>query len=187
MSAPEPTTATRTVRELIEALAKLADSGKLPRGLDTPVEVGLTLDDATFDACPAFSVEPVTATWTRFRPDGAECRFTTVSLIGDPSHPDADRYRLHTDTGHPEWEDPPQVPDLHGTGERRAEPGELCTCGRQAIVVYLGSVFGPTGDCGIRDGGDQTGPCPFCGGPRHSELEGRCPHYRLRLAPKGDR
>jgi hypothetical protein len=79
------------------------------------------------------------------------------------------------------------VPDLHGTGERRAEPGELCTCGRQAIVVYLGSVFGPTGDCSIRDGGDQTGPCPFCGGPRHSELEGRCPHYRLRLAPKGDR
>jgi len=40
--------------------------------------------------------------------------------------------------------------------ERRAEPGELCTCGRQAIVVYLGGAFGPTGDCGIRDGGDQT-------------------------------
>ena len=181
MSASEPTTAARTVRELIEALTKLA--GDLPRGLDTPVEVGLTLDEATFDACPAFSVEPVTATWTRFRPDGAECRFTTVSLIGDPGHPDADRYRLHTDTGHPRWEDP-QVADLHGISERRAEPGELCTCGRQAIVVYLGGVFGPTGDCGIRDGGDRTGPCPFCGEPRH---QGRCPHYRLRLAPKGDR
>jgi hypothetical protein len=34
----EPTTAARTVRELIEALTKLA--GDLPRGLDTPVEVG---------------------------------------------------------------------------------------------------------------------------------------------------
>jgi hypothetical protein len=65
--------------------------------------------------------------------------------------------------------------------ERRAEPGELCTCGRQAIVVYLGCAFRPTGDCGIRDGGDQTGLCPFCGGPRHGELEGRCPRYRLRL------
>ena len=61
--------------------------------------------------------------------------------------------------------------------ERPAEPGELCTCGRQAIVVYFGSVFGPTGDCGIRDGGQRTGPCPFCGGPR----DGRCPDYRLRL------
>jgi hypothetical protein len=51
--------------------------------------------------------------------------------------------------------------------ERPAEPGELCTCGRQAVVVYLGTVFGPTGWCGQADGGDQTGPCPFCGGHRH--------------------
>jgi hypothetical protein len=65
--------------------------------------------------------------------------------------------------------------------QRPAAPGELCTCGRQAIVVYLGSVFGPTGYCGIPDGGDHTGPCPFCGGPRHTEPYGRCPDYRLRL------
>jgi hypothetical protein len=63
--------------------------------------------------------------------------------------------------------------------ERPAVLGERCTCGRQAIVVYLGGVFGPTGYCGIADGGDQAGPCPFCGGPRHHE--GRCPDYRLRL------
>jgi hypothetical protein len=68
-----------------------------------------------------------------------------------------------------------------GSNQRPAEPGELCTCGRQAIIVYLGSVFGPTGYCGIPDGGDRTGPCPFCGGPRHQEWEGRCPDYRLRL------
>ena len=66
-------------------------------------------------------------------------------------------------------------------GERPAAPGERCTCGRQAVVVYLGSVFGPTGYCGIADGGDQAGPCPFCGGPRHREPAGRCPDYRLRL------
>jgi hypothetical protein len=65
--------------------------------------------------------------------------------------------------------------------QRPAEPGELCTCGRQAVVVYLGGEYGPTGDCGIRDGGARSGPCPFCGGPRHGELEGRCPPYRLRL------
>jgi hypothetical protein len=64
--------------------------------------------------------------------------------------------------------------------ERPAEPGELCTCGRQAIVVYLDGRWGPTGGCGIRDGGDRTGRCPFCGGDRH---EGRCPQYRLRLDP----
>jgi hypothetical protein len=63
--------------------------------------------------------------------------------------------------------------------ERPALLGERCTCGRQAIVVYLGGVFGPTGYCGIADGGDQAGPCPFCGGPRHHES--RCPDYRLRL------
>jgi hypothetical protein len=65
--------------------------------------------------------------------------------------------------------------------ERPAAPGERCTCGRQAIVVYLGSAFGPTGYCGIADGGDRAGPCPFCGGCRHTEGEGRCPDYRLRL------
>jgi hypothetical protein len=65
--------------------------------------------------------------------------------------------------------------------ERPAVPGELCTCGRQAVVVYLGSVFGPTGYCGIPDGGDQTGPCPFCGGPRHIAPYGHCQDYRLRV------
>jgi hypothetical protein len=62
--------------------------------------------------------------------------------------------------------------------ERPAEPGERCTCGRQAIVVYLAGAFGPTGWCGRSDGGDRAGPCPFCGGPRHPD---RCPDYRLRL------
>jgi hypothetical protein len=74
MSTPGSTTTTRTVRELIQALTRLA--GALPRGLDTPVEVGLILDAGTFDASAAFSVEPVTATWPNFRPDGAECRHT---------------------------------------------------------------------------------------------------------------
>jgi hypothetical protein len=68
--------------------------------------------------------------------------------------------------------------------ERPAALGERCTCGRPAIVVYLGSTFGPTGYCGIADGGDRSGPCPFCGGPRHETAygdPGRCPDYRLRL------
>lgn len=76
--------------------------------------------------------------------------------------------------------------ELEGETERPAEPGERCTCGRQAVVVYLGGEHGPTGDCGIRDGGDRSGPCPFCGGPRHGELEGRCPQYRLRVDDPAD-
>jgi hypothetical protein len=110
------TTATRTVRELIQALTELA--GGLPRGLDTPVEVGLVLDEDTFDTSAAFSVEPVTATWPGFRPDGAECRHTTLSLIGDRGHPDADRYSRHIPTagGHPDWEDPPAGADDDGRG-----------------------------------------------------------------------
>src|SRR6266511_204811 len=106
VSTPEPTTATRTVRELIQALTQLA--GKLLRGLDTPVEVGLIVDPGTFDASAAFSVEPVTATWPGFRPGAAECRHTTVSLTGDPSHSAADRYVRHEPgrTGQSDWEAP---------------------------------------------------------------------------------
>jgi len=63
-------------------------------------------------------------------------------------------------------------------GQRPALPGERCTCGRPAVLVILGSQFGPTGWCGRSDGGDQTGPCPFCGQPRHDY---RCPRYRLVL------
>jgi hypothetical protein len=62
--------------------------------------------------------------------------------------------------------------------ERPAEPGELCTCGRQAVVVYLHGRYGDTGWCGQQDGGRQPGPCPFCGGARHPW---RCRLYRLRL------
>ncbi len=31
---------------------------------------------------------------------------------------------------------------------------------------------------------DRTGPCPFCGGPRHTQS--RCPRYRLRLKATHD-
>jgi hypothetical protein len=64
-------------------------------------------------------------------------------------------------------------------GERPGQRGELCTCGRQAVVVFHTDTFGETGWCGRADGGEQAGPCQFCGGPRHQG--GRCPSYRLRL------
>lgn len=67
------------------------------------------------------------------------------------------------------------------TTERPAEPGECCTCGRPAVVVYLTERFGAVGWCGRSDGGDRNGPCPFCGGERHDG--DRCPAYRLR--PEG--
>jgi hypothetical protein len=66
--------------------------------------------------------------------------------------------------------------------QRPAEPGELCTCGRPAVVVYRGSEWGPTGACLTQDGGSRQGPCPWCGDPRppRDAHGGRCPQYRLR-------
>jgi hypothetical protein len=61
--------------------------------------------------------------------------------------------------------------------DRPAEPEELCTCGRQALVVINAGPAGLVGWCGQEDA-DREGPCPFCGGPRH---QGICPRYRLRL------
>jgi hypothetical protein len=105
-----------------------------------------------------------------------DCRWMAgPCLIEADAHAAADEHDL--EMGQATRQEPRRSEPL----ERPAKPGELCTCGRQAVVVYLGSVFGSTGYCGIPDGGDRTGPCPFCGGPRHSEWEGRCPNYRLRL------
>ena len=50
------------------------------------------------------------------------------------------------------------------TAARPARPGELCTCGRPATTVYDGGRFGPTGHCGLSDGGAPVdGVCTFCG------------------------
>lgn len=73
------------------------------------------------------------------------------------------------------------------TETRPAEPGELCTCGRQAVTVIHTQDFGDVGHCGV-DGGAFTPvlPCPWCGssGP-HKQAWGdpaRCPDYQLRPA-----
>jgi hypothetical protein len=66
------------------------------------------------------------------------------------------------------------------TDIRPALPGELCTCGRQARVVYVfpdRSDRREIGDCDIRDGGSVSGPCPFCGA---AEKHSPCLDYRLR-------
>ncbi len=66
-----------------------------------------------------------------------------------------------------------------GTIIRRAVAGDLCTCGRPAVTVVERGRREPVGYCGLPDGGDQTGPCPFCGEPaRHPGS--RCPAYTLR-------
>ena len=61
--------------------------------------------------------------------------------------------------------------------DRPAEDGELCTCGRPALVVVAGGDLGLIGWCGQMDS-DREGPCVFCGGPRH---QSRCSRYQLRL------
>ncbi len=61
--------------------------------------------------------------------------------------------------------------------QREARPGELCTCGRPAVQVFITDHYGEVGYCGLPDGGAKSGSCPFCGGDRHEG--GRCPQYRL--------
>lgn len=63
--------------------------------------------------------------------------------------------------------------------QRPAQPGERCTCGRAAVLVFVGGRFGYTGYCGIPDGGARSQPCPFCGQPRERHLGRRCPDYQL--------
>jgi prepilin-type N-terminal cleavage/methylation domain-containing protein len=41
---------------------------------------------------------------------------------------------------------------------REPRPGELCSCGRPAVLVYLTDNFGDVGWCGRSDGGDRRTP-----------------------------
>jgi hypothetical protein len=72
--------------------------------------------------------------------------------------------------------------------ERPSRPGELCTCGRPATVVFLTEMFGEVGHCGL-PGVDPLLPCPFCGTEEtHREPWGdaaRCPDYRLSPGAEG--
>jgi hypothetical protein len=79
----------------------------------------------------------------------------------------------------PAW---PATDPADSFGQRLAERGELCTCGRPAVIVYL-TGRGPFGYCGQPDGGARTRPCPWCGVARHRTAWGeptRCPDYALR-------
>lgn len=66
--------------------------------------------------------------------------------------------------------------------ERQAEPGERCTCGREARIVFVTERWGDVGWCGRSDGGRKE-PCVFCGAP--AEHETRCSSYSLRPPGKG--
>ena len=44
------------------------------------------------------------------------------------------------------------------TTQRPARPGERCTCGRPAVIVYITERFGEVGYCGIPDGGAGAMP-----------------------------
>jgi hypothetical protein len=75
--------------------------------------------------------------------------------------------------------DPATESEDENGGGRKAESGERCTCGRQAVTVYPTEDFGEVGWCGRSDGGDRSGPCPFCRSARHDWP--LCPSYKLRL------
>lgn len=66
-------------------------------------------------------------------------------------------------------------------GRRPAEPGEVCTCGAPAAVVFSYEVRGEQiGSCMSLDPHTRSGPCPFCGIIGQHEGEGICPQYKLR-------
>jgi hypothetical protein len=73
---------------------------------------------------------------------------------------------------------------------RPTQPGELCTCGRQATIVIPTTEYGDVGYCGI-DGAARRPvlPCPWCGSEEpHLEPWGdpaRCPDYTLRPPAAG--
>lgn len=71
--------------------------------------------------------------------------------------------------------------------EREAQPAEHCACGRQAVIVFVRDNGSEVGYCGLPDGGERTGPGPFCGRERHRQPWGDpapCPPYRLRPQPE---
>ena len=68
--------------------------------------------------------------------------------------------------------------------QRPAEPGELCTCGREADVVFLTDTRdGGVGWCGVHEVPPIL-PCPFCGSAtEHTTSYGDrevCPDYHVR-------
>lgn len=73
----------------------------------------------------------------------------------------------------------------HQTTQHPAAEGDLCTCGRQAVTVYVTAEYGEVGHCGIEGAAfDPVLPCPWCGTTEaHTAPWGdpqRCPEYRLR-------
>lgn len=66
---------------------------------------------------------------------------------------------------------------------RPAVPGEVCTCGKPAVVVFDHPALGiPQGSCLEMNPQPRTGPCPFCGVTGPHTTEGLCPAYTLRPA-----
>lgn len=105
---------------------------------------------------------------------------TEVGLCGDKPLPDIRRprpVRQHR-TGAlipnlPRGEDPVHTISSPAPGQRPAELGEWCTCGRPAIMVFFGGQHGDTGYCGRPS---SRTDCAWCDQPRH---DGRCQHYTL--------
>ncbi len=60
--------------------------------------------------------------------------------------------------------------------QRPALSGELCSCGRPAVVMFLTDDFGPVGWCGLHTGGAKRAPLG------QSEAESALPLPRVSVA-----
>lgn len=68
---------------------------------------------------------------------------------------------------------------------RPAKPGELCTCGHPAVVVYPNGQGGQVGHCGVEGAAlHPVLPCPWCGSETAHKVSwgdpAPCPSYALR-------
>lgn len=64
--------------------------------------------------------------------------------------------------------------------KRPARPGDVCTCGRPAVVVFRSPAFGEVGSCLSIDPRKPIRPCPFCGTTGTHAGSAVCPAYRVR-------
>lgn len=69
--------------------------------------------------------------------------------------------------------------------QRVARPGELCTCGRAAVTVFISEEYGEVGYCGIEgSAANPVLPCPWCSSVEpHKQSWGdpaKCPEYQIR-------
>jgi hypothetical protein len=122
---------------------------------------------------PADGSRPVRS-WTGWRPrttTGARCCGSGVSRAASPPQ-----------TGATADQSPHRAGRWAMSGQRAARPVSAAPAAGRRSPCSPARTGPEFGYCGLPDGGDRTGLCPFCGHDRHRHSWGDaapCPRYRL--------